>query len=107
MSPLDERRKSMITSTPNTYSSTPTLLPILVIGPWGFSRRAAEEQSAEQSVDDIEASDLSRHPLCRWGDASASGLPDGCEAFEELELWRLQRTQREGDTTIITTNHRI
>jgi hypothetical protein len=37
-----------------------------------------------------------RHPLCRWGDTSGLGLPEGCAAWEDIEIWNLQYAQRDG-----------
>lgn len=64
-------------------------------GPAGGS--AAEGASAGSfSAGPEEARDILRHPLCRWGDSSGLGLPDGCAAWEDIEIWNLQYAQRDG-----------
>mmetsp|Transcript_18839 Transcript_18839/g.56903 ORF Transcript_18839/g.56903 Transcript_18839/m.56903 type:complete len:312 (-) Transcript_18839:171-1106(-) len=42
-----------------------------------------------------ETQDHVRHPLCRWGDSTGLGLPDGCSAWEDIEIWNLQYAQRD------------
>jgi hypothetical protein len=60
----------------------------------GSAGGGAPAGGARAGVED--AHETLRHPLCRWGDSSGLGLPDGCAAWEDIEIWNLQYAQRDG-----------